>query len=209
MKRNLTQGVSIDTKVAKLDMWHSRLRHPGTTVFRRMIPLTQGHNLTAADAGKTHKYVAYIQRKLIWKPSTWTLPTELPLPLYKIHRDICGPINPPTGLFRYYFVLVDASGSHLEVTLLPTRNMAFPKLLAILLWYKNHFPDHPIKHLRMDNTKEFRLHAFEDYCMASGINLTYSVPYKHAHNSLAEAFVKKIQLVARPLLFHACLPSNM
>jgi hypothetical protein len=37
-RRNLAQGVSLDTK-AKPDLWHERLGHPGTTVFRRMLPL--------------------------------------------------------------------------------------------------------------------------------------------------------------------------
>jgi hypothetical protein len=104
---------------------------------------------------------------------------------------------------------VDASGSHFEVSLLPTRNLVFPKILAILLRYRNHFPENPIKHLRMDNAKEFRSQVFEDYCTAMGINLTYSVPYEHSQNGLAEAFIKKIQLIARPLLLHANLPATL
>ena len=61
----------------------------------------------------------------------------------------------------------------------------------------------------MDNVKESRPYVFEDYCMAMGITLIYSVPYEHAHNGLAEAFIKKILLIARPLLLHAHLPSNL
>ena len=61
----------------------------------------------------------------------------------------------------------------------------------------------------MDNAQEFRSHAFKDYCIANGITLTYSVSYEHAQNGLAKAFLKKIQLVARPLLLHAKLPSNL
>ena len=60
-----------------------------------MLPLLTGHNLVTADAGKTHDCEACIQGKYIRKPSKWTLPTELPPPLYRLHGDICGPINPP------------------------------------------------------------------------------------------------------------------
>jgi hypothetical protein len=60
----------------------------------------------------------------------------------------------------------------------------------------------------MDNAKEFRSQKFEDYCVATGIALTYMVPYEHAQNGLAEAFIKKIQLISRPLLLHAKLPSS-
>ena len=155
-ERNLAHGTPQGVQVVKPDIWHSRLIHPGTTMFRRMIPLVQGHNLTASDAGKTKECRACIQGKLIKRPFLWTLPNELPPPIHRIHGDLCGPINPPSGAFRYYFVLADASGSHLEVSLLPTRNMVFPRALAILLMYKSHFPNSPIKHLRLDNAKEFR-----------------------------------------------------
>ena len=61
----------------------------------------------------------------------------------------------------------------------------------------------------MNNAQKFKLHAFEDLCTTSGINLTYSVAYEHSQNGLAEAFVKKIQLVVRHLLLHAKSPSPM
>ena len=44
----------------------------------------------------------------------------------------------------------------------------------------------------MDNAKELRSQQFEDYCVGSRNNLTYSVPYEHSQNGLAEAFIKKI-----------------
>jgi hypothetical protein len=97
-RRNLAQGVSVDTK-AKPDLWHERLGHPGTTVFPRMFPLLTGHNMVTADVGKTHDCVACIQGKYTKKPSRWTFPTELPPPLYRLHGDVCGPINPPSGTF--------------------------------------------------------------------------------------------------------------
>lgn len=118
--------------------------------------------MSSSDAHKMHECITCIQGKFSKKPSRWQLPSELPPPLYRIHGDICGPINPLSGAFRYFFVLIDASGSHLEVSLLSTRNMVFPKILAILIRYRNHFPDFPIKYLRMDNALEFRSHAFED-----------------------------------------------
>lgn len=78
----------------------------------------------------------------------------------------------------------------------------------MILKFRNHYPDHKIKSLRVDNAKEFASKTFEDFCSASAITLTYSVPYKHSQNGLAEAFIKKVQLVTRPLLIHARLPSH-
>lgn len=190
-------------------MWQRRLGYSDVIVFCRILPLTVGHNLNSLDVHKTHECINLFQGKFSGKPSKWQLPTELSPLLYQIHGDICGPINLPSGTFRYFFVLIDSSSSHLEVSLLPIRNMVFPKLLAILIWYRNHFPDYSIKYLRMDNTHEFRSHTFEDYCIATGFTLTYSVLYEYSQNGLAETIIKKIQFVTRPLLLQANLPSSM
>ena len=193
----------------KAQLWHRRLGHPGTTIFRRMVPALNGHNLSTSDTDKVADCTACIRGKYSKHPSKWQLPMELPQPLQRLHGDICGPINPPSGPFSYFLVLVDASGAHAEVSLLTTRNMAFPKILAMILRFRAHFPDKQIQTLRMDNAREFRSHAFEDFCTVTGIELTYSVPYEHSQNGLAEAFIKKIQLVSRPLLLHAGLPTSM
>lgn len=129
----------------------------------------------------------------------------MPTPLHRLRGAWCGPITPESGQFKYFFVLVDASGSHAEVSLLTTRNMVFPKTLAMLIKFRNHYPDKSVWFLRTDNALEFKSQAFEDFCAATGIELTYSIPYEHAQNGLAEAFIKKIQLIVRPLLFHANL----
>ena len=192
----------------RADLWHRRLGHPGTTMLRRMIPLLGGHEMCTSDAEHVRECPACIKGKLIRQPSKWKLPTEMPAPLFRLHGDWCGPISPEAGQFKYFFVLVDASGRHAEVSLLTTRNMVFPKTLAMLIKFRNHYPEHPVCHLRMDNALEFKSHAFEDYCTATGIELSYSVPYEHAQNGLAEAFIKKIQLIVRPLLFHAQLPAT-
>ena len=90
--RNLAKGVFINTK-AKPDLWHERLGHPGTMIFRRMFPLLIGHNLITTDVGKTNECVICMQGKYIKKPSIWKLPIELPPPLYRLHGDICGPLT--------------------------------------------------------------------------------------------------------------------
>ena len=55
---------------------------------------------------------------------------EVILFLQRIQGDICGPIHPYCGPFRYFMVLVDASTRWTHVALLSTWNAAFTKLLA-------------------------------------------------------------------------------
>ena len=84
----------------------------------------------------------------------------------------------------------------------------FAKVLAMPIKFKTHHLDFFVKTLKMDNAKEFRSQHFEDYCPATRINLTYLVLYENSLNGLAKAFIKKIQLISRPLLIHANLPSH-
>ena len=95
------------------------------------------------------------------------------------------------------------------MSLLSIRNLAFPKLLAMIIKIRAHHPDVRINTHRMDNAAEFRSKTFEDFYTAIGIHLTYSVPYEHSQNGLAEAYIKKLQMVARPLLLHAKLPATL
>ena len=80
--------------------------------------------------------------------------------LEHIQGDICGPIDPPSGPFRYFMVLVDASTRWSHVCHLSTRNLAFA-------------PDHPIKTIRLDNAGEFSSKAFHDYCMSWVLNVDW------------------------------------
>ena len=57
----------------------------------------------------------------------------------------------------------------------------------------------------MDNVGEFTSKAFNDYCMALG-KVEHPVPYVHTRNDLAESLIKRIKLIARPLLQHSDLP---
>ena len=60
----------------------------------------------------------------------------------------------------------------------------------------------------MDNAGEFTSKAFNDYCLALGISVEHSVPHVHTQNGLAESLIKRIKLIARPLLQDSRLPTS-
>ena len=68
------------------------------------------------------------------------------------------------------------------------------------------FTNHPIKTIRLDNAGEFSFLAFLDYCMSIGIDVQYSIAHVHTQNGLVESFIKRLQLIARPLLLNTKLP---
>ena len=44
--------------------------------------------------------------------------------------------------------------------------------------------------------------------MSVGINIEHPVAYTHTQNGLAESFIKRLQLIARPLLMKTKLPTS-
>ena len=77
--------------------------------------------------------VACSQDKLIIRPSFTMIEYESPVFLERIQGDIYGLINPPSGPFRYFMVLIDASTHWSHVCLLSSRNVVFARLLAQII----------------------------------------------------------------------------
>jgi transposase InsO family protein len=146
--------------------------------------------------------------KLILRPSCLKIKGEPLQFVERIQGDICGPIHPSTGPFRYFMVLIDASTRWSHVCLLSTRNHAFARIIAQIIKLRAHHLEYAIKTIRMDNATEFTSHAFNDYCMALGINVEHAVPYVHTQNGLAESLIKRTKLIGRPLLQNCNLPSS-
>ena len=189
-------------------LWHERLGHPGTSMLRRILHQSNGHSLTNGRISSHNHYncIACTQGKFITRPSSLKVDSDPPQFLERIQGDICGHIDPPSGPFRYFMVLVNASTRWSHVCLLSTRNLAFARLLAQLIKLQAHFPDHPIKTIHLDNAGEFSSKAFHDYCMPLGIEIQYPVAHTHTQNGLAESFIKNLQWIARPLLLRTKLP---
>ena len=116
-------------------LWHDRMGHPGSIMMRRILENSTGHPLKNLKILTNDEFTcaACYQGKLIARPSSLKVGIESPGFLDRIHGDICGPIHPPSGTFRYFMVLIDASSIWSHVCLLPSHNLAFAKLLAQII----------------------------------------------------------------------------
>nr|ABA98087.1 retrotransposon protein, putative, Ty1-copia subclass [Oryza sativa Japonica Group] len=179
-------------------------------MMRKIIGNSISHHLITDKFPKSSDFVctACATGKLILRPSYLKIRAEPLKFLERIQGDICGPIVPRFGPFRYFMVLIDASTRWSHVCLLSTRNHVFAKLMSQIIRLKANYPEHRIQSIRMDNAAEFTSHAFDDYCMALGIQVQHSVSYVHTQNGLAESLIKRIKLIARPLLMNCKLPSS-
>jgi hypothetical protein len=111
--------------------WHSRLGHPGIRMMRKIIGNCTNHDLKYAKFPKSNDFVC--TSCAIGKLILWSSPLKIhvkPLRfLERIQGDICGPIQPLCGPFRYFMILIDASTRWSHVCLLSTRNHAFAKFM--------------------------------------------------------------------------------
>jgi hypothetical protein len=107
------------------------------------------------------------------------------------------------GTIHVFMVLIDASTRWSHMCLLSTRNHAFAMFMMQVIRLKANYPEYRLQSVRLDNAVEFSSRAFNDYCMAQGIEVQHSVSYVHTQNGLAESLIKRIKLIARPL-FHIC-----
>jgi transposase InsO family protein len=80
------------------------------------------------------------------------------------------------------------------------------KFMMQVIRLKANYSEHRLQSIRLDNAAEFSSRAFNDYCMAQGIEVQHSVLYVHTQNGLAESLFKRIKLIVRPLLNNCNLP---
>ena len=103
-------------------------------------------------------------------------------------------------------VLIDESIRWSHICLLSTRNVALARLFAQIIRLQAQFPNYPIRKIRLDNAGEFTSQAFDYYCMSIGIDVEHPVAHTHTQNGLAESLIKRLQIIARPLLMKSKLP---
>ena len=128
-------------------IWLDRLGHPGLNMMQRIVKNSNGHNLATKEFPNQEDFlcIACAKGKLITRPSKLKIQAESMSFLERIQGDICGPINPLLGPFRYFMVLIDASSKWSHVCLLSTRNHAFARLTSQIIQLKNAFPNNRIK----------------------------------------------------------------
>lgn len=113
-------------------------------MMQKIIEAMHGDPLTNQKVLTSNKlsYVACSKGKLIVRLSLLKVGAKSPTFLERILGDICGPINPPCGQFRYFMVLIYALTHWLHVCLLSTCNLVFVRLLTQIISLRVHFFDY-------------------------------------------------------------------
>ena len=115
--------------------------------MEKIIGNSIGHDMKNAKFPQNKDFccIACATGKLILRPSYLKIRAEPLKFLEIIQGDICGPIQPLSGPFMYFMVLIDASTRWSHVFLLSTHNHGFTKIMAQLIKLKAHYPEHRIQ----------------------------------------------------------------
>jgi hypothetical protein len=113
-------------------------------MMKKIIGNSIGHDMENAKFSQNKVFccTACANKKLILRSSYLKIQAEPLKFLKRIQGDICGPIQPLSGPFMYFMVLIDASTRWSHVSILSTCNHAFTKIMAQLINLKAHYPKH-------------------------------------------------------------------
>ena len=98
--------------------------------------------------------------------------------------DICRPIQPTSGSFKCFMVLVDASTCWSHVALWLSLDVAYAKLLAQIIRLPAHYPYHPINSIRLDIAIRVYIEVF--LWLLHGIDIRHLVLYVYTQNGLTD-----------------------
>ena len=132
-----------NTTNCSVNVWHARMGHPGITAQRRLVSTVIGlpsDFLKRISSNESSPCIPCYQGKLSIRSPPRISYKMYPF-LYLIHVDLCGPIDPPCGPFRYFMIVVDSTSRYFEISLLSSKNEIFCKLLISLTKIRTRFPD--------------------------------------------------------------------
>jgi hypothetical protein len=90
--------------------WASRM-------IKKILGNSSGHNLNSAKFPKSSNFMCTTcaTGKLVLRPSPLKIKVEPLKFLERIQGDICGPIKPLSGSFKYFMILIHPRDSHMYV----------------------------------------------------------------------------------------------
>ena len=124
--------------------------------------------------------------------------------LQRIHCDICGPLPPAYGGYKYYITFICCFSRYITVYLLKTRDQALQSFINFRTSAET-FCNTKITILRVDNAPELTEGGLKQYCASAGISYEKTVPDSPQQNGVAERCNLTLARMTRALLIDADL----
>jgi hypothetical protein len=124
--------------------------------------------------------------------------------LERIHCDICGPLPPCYGSFRYFILFICCHSCYISLYLMKSRDEAYQHFVTFRS-VSEKFCNQTISILRVDNAPELVKGKLESYCKSEGISYEKTVPDSPSQNGVAERCNLTLASMVRAMLLDANL----
>jgi Integrase core domain len=124
--------------------------------------------------------------------------------LQRIHCDICGPLPPCYGGYKYFILFICCYSRHISLYLMTSRDEA-PDFFHEFRTVTENFCGERISLIRADNAPELTRGRFQSYCRDAGIAYEKTIPDTPNQNGVAERCNLTLVSMARALLIDANL----
>ena len=126
--------------------------------------------------------------------------------LFRIHCDVCGPLPPSYGSYRYFILSTCCHSRYIFLYLMKSRDEVPDHFIHFHNLAEN-FSGQRIKTLRVDNAPELVRGKLQTYCSSRGITYEKTVPDSPSQNGVAERCNLTLASMARAMLLDAQLSS--
>ena len=184
-------------------LWHQRFGHISKSKFLKLQHAEMVNNITEISK--------ILPDDDLCEPCINGKQTRLPFnkiknkehvtrPLFIIHSDVCGPINPLTMNNKKYYVVFIDQYTHYSVTyLMSERTELFTCFKDFVEKSEAHF-NLKIVHLYSDNGGEYISNDMKNYCSQKGISYHLTVPHTPQLNGVSERMIRTITEKARAMV---------
>lgn len=186
-------------------LWHSRLGHPSSSIFRKIISSTKlAIKGTSSVDFFCSKCAIAKNHKLPFSSSTTSTSQSLEL----LHCDLWGPASVTSGSgFRYYFLIVDDFSKYSWCFPLKTKSEVYSTFVIFKAYVEN-IVGNKIKILRSDSGGEFTSLQFKVFLHTHGIVQQLSCPHTPEQNGCVERKHRHLVETARTLLVESSVPHS-
>jgi hypothetical protein len=125
-------------------------------------------------------------------------------PLQRIHSDICGPLPPAYGSYRYFILFICCHSRYISLYLLKSREEAPQRFIDFCSAAETSLQQ-KITILRVDNAPELTRGKLAEFCNAQGITYEKTVPDSPNQNGVAERCNLTLASMVRALLIDSDL----
>ena len=194
---------------ATLGIWHRRLGHIALDAVKQLL----SHNMvTGMEIGSDDVTGSTCVPCLEGKQTRDEIPkkstTTHPRILYRIHSDLCGPMETESRQGeRYFLTFIDGNTHHVKVKLLRTKDATCQALKAFIERAEVETGER-VNYFRSDGGGEYGSKELATYFESKGIHHEKTNAYTPQENGLAERMNRTIVEMARSLLKDANLPNS-